>query len=183
VGQTVAFVFILIGVWQFFSGAGFGSLWIALIGWFLLDAAGISYAQVEIVAGLRDLRVRDIMADECMRVDGRSSVQAFAEDHLLRTGQRCFLVEENGAVAGLVTPSDLKKLDRDRWPNTALTAVMRPLARLRTVTPETPVIEALQTMGREDVNQLPVVSNGRLSGILSRGHIVQLLQSRAELSM
>jgi hypothetical protein len=28
VGQFVAFLFILDGIWQFFSGAGFGGLWI-----------------------------------------------------------------------------------------------------------------------------------------------------------
>src|SRR5688500_4539754 len=41
IGQGVALFFLMLGVWQFFSGAGFGSLWIALIGWFLMDAAGV----------------------------------------------------------------------------------------------------------------------------------------------
>jgi len=35
-------------------------------------------------------------------------------------------------------------------------------------------------MGREDVNQLPVMNNDRLAGIISRGHILQVLQTRAE---
>jgi CBS domain-containing protein len=52
---------------------------------------------------------------------------------------------------------------------------------LRTVDPEAPVSEALKAMAREDVNQLPVVSDGRLEGIVSRAHILQLLQSREEL--
>jgi Zn-dependent protease len=39
VGQIVAFLFILDGIWRYFSGAGFGGLWIAFIGWFLMDAA------------------------------------------------------------------------------------------------------------------------------------------------
>ena len=62
-------------------------------------------------------------------------------------------------------------------------AVMRPLNRLHTVTPDTTVVDALQAMGREDLNQLPVVSNGRMEGMLSRSRIVQVLQTRAELSM
>jgi len=36
-------------------------------------------------------------------------------------------------------------------------------------------------MTREDVNQLPVMSNGRVEGIVSREHVLQLLQSRTEL--
>jgi hypothetical protein len=38
-------------------------------------------------------------------------------------------------------------------------------------------------MGRENVNQLPVVSDGRLEGMISRAHVVRLLQTRAELNM
>jgi CBS domain-containing protein len=58
---------------------------------------------------------------------------------------------------------------------------MRPLDQLRTVGLDTPATEAITTMARDDVNQLPVVTDGRLEGIVTRGHILQLLQSRAEL--
>jgi Zn-dependent protease len=46
VGQVVAVLFILDGIWRYFSGAGFGGLWIAFIGWFLMDAARASYNHV-----------------------------------------------------------------------------------------------------------------------------------------
>jgi CBS domain-containing protein len=36
-------------------------------------------------------------------------------------------------------------------------------------------------MGRDDINQLPVVSNGHLAGIFSRGHVVRFLQAHAQL--
>jgi len=42
VGQIVAFLFIVDGIWRYFSGAGFGGLWVAFIGWFLMDAARTS---------------------------------------------------------------------------------------------------------------------------------------------
>ena len=61
VGQVVAFLFILYGLYQFFLGASFGGLWIAFIGWFLLDAARSSYVQVAIMTDLRSHRVADIM--------------------------------------------------------------------------------------------------------------------------
>src|SRR5579864_7713941 len=41
-GQAVALCFIAFGILRFFAGAGFGGLWIAFIGWFLLQAAGSS---------------------------------------------------------------------------------------------------------------------------------------------
>jgi CBS domain-containing protein len=60
---------------------------------------------------------------------------------------------------------------------------MRPLNELRTVSPDTPLIEALETMGREDVSQMPVVSKGHLDGIISRGQVLQYLQTRMELNV
>jgi Zn-dependent protease/predicted transcriptional regulator len=182
VGQFVAFSFIIWGIWRFFNGAGFGGLWLAFIGWFLLDAARSSYAQLEITETLRGLLVGDVMTQDCPRVHGRDNLQTVVDHYLLRTGQRCFIVEKNGGgVAGIITPHEIRSIIRSRWPYTTVDEVMQPMERLHAVGPNTPVTDALETMGREDINQLPVVRNGRLAGIISRGHILRLLQARAEL--
>jgi CBS domain-containing protein len=60
---------------------------------------------------------------------------------------------------------------------------MRPLSQLKTIAPDAPLTEALAVMAREDVNQLPVMSNGRLEGVRSRSQLLRLLESRAELNM
>jgi hypothetical protein len=62
------------------------------------------------------------------------------------------------------------------WPGVA--DVVRPMDQLVTVAPTAPVSEALKT--RADVNRLPVVADGRLAGIVSRAHILQLLESRTD---
>jgi CBS domain-containing protein len=58
---------------------------------------------------------------------------------------------------------------------------MRPLDQVRTVAPDAPVTKALEMMGSEDLNQLPVVEGENIAGFISRAHILQLLQTRAEL--
>jgi CBS domain-containing protein len=183
VGQFVAILFIVWGIFNFFRGAGFGGLWLAFIGWFLLEAARASYAQVEITRSLKGKRVGDVMARDCPVVDGNANLQTFTDEYLLRTGGRCFVVAEQGQIAGLITPHEVKEVEPSKRAFTTVDNVMRPLDSLRTVAPETPVVEALELMGREDVNQLPVVRDGHLEGIISRGHILQLLQTRAELNM
>jgi predicted transcriptional regulator len=183
VGQIVAFGFILLGIWRFFSGAGFGGLWIAFIGWFLLDAARASGAQVEITERLTGVKVRDVMTQQFHTVDANSNLQTFVQDHLLPTGHRCFVVTELGTPAGIITPHEVKAIDRARWPYTTVGDVMRSLETVRTVSPERPVAEALELMGREDVNQIPVVQQGKLAGIIARSHILRVLQTRAELDV
>ena len=180
-GQTVAFLFILSGLYRFFVGANFGGLWLAFIGWFLLDASRSSYVQVELMAGLRDRRVSDIMDQDCATVEGHLSLQDFVEEYVLRTGRRCFVVVQNGRVSGLITTHEVKQVDRVDWPQTSVQSAMRPLAQLRTVAPETPAIQALELMTREDINQLPVLSDGHLLGIFSRGQVLRFLKTQAEL--
>jgi Zn-dependent protease/predicted transcriptional regulator len=183
VGQAVAFGFILLGVMRFFGGAGFGGLWIAFIGWFLLQAAQASYAQVAVVADLRGVRVRDIMSPDCATVSADMRVHTLVDEHLLRTGQRCFLVGDRGQILGLITSHEIKEVPRDRWATTPVSEVMRPIDQLRTIRPDMLAIDALTLMGREDVNQLPVMSDGRFEGMVGRRHILQLLQTRAELNI
>jgi predicted transcriptional regulator len=183
VGQLVAFVFIMLGIWRFFSGAGFGGLWLAFIGWFLLEAARASGAQVEIAERLNGVRVGDVMTRQFPVVDGNSNLQTFVQEHLLPTGNRCFVVLEQGRPAGIITPHEVKTIDRARWPYTTVSDVMHSLESLRTVGADRPLAEALEVMGREDVNQVPVVQQGKLAGIISRSHIMRVLQTRAELDV
>jgi Zn-dependent protease/CBS domain-containing protein len=183
VGQVVAFLFILDGIWQYFSGAGFGGLWIAFIGWFLMDAAKSSYAEVETTAALRGVRVSDIMSRDCVVVNRGMSLQDFVDGYLLKTGQRCFAVEDQGHLVGIITPRDVGAVPRDRWDKTTVREAMRPMQDLHVVSPETPVLDALKLVAANDVNQLPVVANGTLQGVVSRSQLVQLLQVRSQLQL
>jgi CBS domain-containing protein len=60
---------------------------------------------------------------------------------------------------------------------------MRSSDKIHFVSRDMPAMEALEIMGREDVNQLPVMSDGQVEGIVSRAHVLQVLRSRAELKV
>ena len=180
-GQIVAFGFIAWGIYEFFGGAGFGGLWIAFIGWFLLQAARESDMQVGLADALKGVRVADLMTRDCPTVDGWLNVQNFVDEHLLRTGQRCFVVVDKGQVAGLVTSHEVKAVDRAKWPYTTLHDIMRPLDDLHALQPDAPLLSALETMSRFDLNQLPVVTDHHLDGVLSRSHVIGYLQTHADL--
>lgn len=175
VGQVVAFLFILYGVFRFFVGANIGGLWLAFIGWFLLDAARSSYMQVSIAAGLRDRHVADIMERDCPAVPAYLSLRDFVDVHLLHTHSACFVVTQNNQPAGLITAHEVKRVSRERWEQTSVQSIMRPLSSLPTVAPEMPVLKALELMTREHVNELAVVANGRFAGVFSRLQVMHYL--------
>lgn len=182
IGQLVAVGLIVFGFLSLFRGAGFGGLWLAFIGMFLLEAARASTAEVELSAALSGVRVGDVMTRDCMLIERGLPVLDVANE-VFRTGRRCFFVVDDGHVAGMLTPAEMRGVDRERWATTPAGEVMRPLERLHRVSPEAPVTEALEVIGREDVNQLPVIEAGQLKGVISRDQILRLLTARSELPM
>lgn len=183
VGQVIAVLFISYGILRFFQGAGLGGLWIAFIGWFLLQAAGASYQQARAGALLRDLRVADVMSSDYNVVSPETPLGEFVNEQLLRTGRRCFFVVEDGQLLGLITPNEVRAVRTQAWPYVGVREAMRPLRNIHFVSRDLPVMEALEIMGREDVNQLPVASHGRIEGVVTRAHILQVLRSRADLKV
>jgi CBS domain-containing protein len=86
-------------------------------------------------------------------------------------------------VAGMITPREIKGTDRAQWPYTTVGQAMRPLDQLRAVTPGTPIADVLEIMDQEDINQLPVVRDGRIEGVISRGGVLRLLLTRPAFDM
>jgi CBS domain-containing protein len=84
-------------------------------------------------------------------------------------------------TAGMITPHEVRALDRSLWPVTPVQQIMKPLDKLHAVTPETEVLEALEVMTREDLNQLPVIADHHVEGLISRGNILEAIRSRREL--
>ena len=84
-------------------------------------------------------------------------------------------------MTGLVTPHEIKQINRAKWPFTTVHDIMRPIGEVRSVPPDASLTSALELMSRDDLNQLPVVSNGHLEGVLSRAQIISYLQTHAEL--
>jgi Zn-dependent protease len=180
-GQAVAVIFILAGIYRFFQAKDPGGLWISFIGWFLLQAAGANYMEVELKHALAGLRASDLMTRDCAVVEGPTSVQDFVDHFLLRTGKRCFMVSVMGRLGGLLTPHEVRKVEREAWPVTPVQSIMKPIQEVRVVSPDTPVLDALEMMAKADLNQVPVVANQEVVGMLARGDILQALKSRMEL--
>jgi predicted transcriptional regulator len=169
-----------VGLLESFAGAGLNALWLVLVGWFLLGAAGSSAQQSAADDHLRGLRVADVMSRDCAQVEAGTSLREFVIHHLMRTGRRCFLVTQDGRVVGLLTPEELSVADRSRWAHTPVGAVMRPLEELTAVSPDSSASEWLASMSGGDVRPLPVVQDGRLQGVLSRGDFLRVLRGQAD---
>ncbi len=183
IGQGVAFVFILVGVWQIFFGNFLNGLWIAFIGWFLNSAAESSYQQVMLRDMLAGVTARDVMTERCPIVPQDLQLDRLVHEHILGTGRRCFFVAEGGGLLGLITLHNVKAVPRERWPQVTTGQIMTPINGLLWVRPDEDVLTLLQRMDEADVNQVPVLEDGRLVGMITRENLLRYVRTRSELGI
>lgn len=178
-GQVLAFVLILIGIWQALNGNWIGGLWLAFIGWFLLNAAQESYAQVAIRNSLTGVRASDVMSGDVPTVPRDMSLEDYVHE-VLRTGRRAHIVLGNGIPVGLITLQSVRSIPRDEWPNTSIQAAMRTADQIHFASPTEPVLSILERMQKEDINQMPVVDGEHIVGMIGRDSILRVLQTRIQ---
>lgn len=181
VGQAFAYVFILLGIIGFFTGNFFNGLWVVFIGWFLLSAAQTASTQVELQSALQGVSVGQVMDPRPFVVPANISVQKLVDRYFLPLGLHSAPVTQGEYLAGLITLSDIARVARERWSYTPVGHVMRGLQQVYVATPEQPLQEVFQMMGAQSINQVPVVEDGRLVGLLSREAIIRYLQVRQSL--
>ena len=181
VGRFFGLFFIVLGVSRMIAGDLGGGLWIAFIGWFLNSTAT---AQVQRV-GLQDLLSRHTVAQAMSQghviVPAVLTLQQLVDEHILGRGQRCFLVNRGDDTVGLVTLHRIKQVPRPQWATTTAEQVMLPREEFKRISPDTELWNALQLMDRDGVNQLPVMANRSIVGMLSREDVIAYLLTIREL--
>jgi Zn-dependent protease/predicted transcriptional regulator len=156
-------------------GRGVGSgMWLLLIGWFLNNAARMSFQNMVLREGLGDVTLRDVMRDNVLTVPQNLTVNELVHKYILGSDQRAFpVVKEDGALLGLVRPSDVRKVPREHWNQVLVSGVMVPAEQLRVMSPDDDAIEALQELADQDA--IPVVDQRHLVGVARRDDLVKWL--------
>lgn len=183
-GRVFAWVLMGIGVVELFTGPAVQGVWLLLIGWFLNNAAQQSYAQVLMRRALDDVPVTRVMFTRVGTMAPEVSVEGFVREFLLATDQACWpVVADDGRLLGIVTMDDVRRVPQAQWPMTMVTQIMTPAERLASVPPTADAEEALRLLSRRDVEQLPVLEDGRVLGFVRRRDLMRwmALQGPSEL--
>lgn len=182
VGQVFAYLFIIGGLLWAFTGNIISGLWMVFIGWFLNNAAEMSYRQVRTEELLRGVHVGDMMAREVDIVQPDISVRHLVDNYILAHNHRALPVVQDSDLIGIVTLNDVRQVPRSDWDFTLVRDVMTPRDRLHVLHPEDDVAQALGLLGEKDINQLPVVDHGKLVGFVTRGSLIRFMQLRQDVT-
>jgi Zn-dependent protease/predicted transcriptional regulator len=184
-GRLIAYAMILVGGFAVFKGSLAPGLWSVFIGFFLLNAAQESVAQVAIRETLSGLRAADVMSHEVPTVGRATSLEEYGAE-VLRTGRRCHLVITDDRLVGMMNVHTLNAVPREEWAHNSVQAVMIPRERILWATPDEPLLGLLERLLSADVNQMPIVSGSddgaaQIIGMVSRDSILRVMQTRSEL--
>ena len=166
-----------------FQALWLNGLWLILIGWFLENAAVGSYRQVALQDTLQGHTAGEVMTRDCPVVPPNITVEALVNDHVLATGRRCFPVESNGRVQGLVTMHNIRAVPREAWPVKTTSDAMTPLDKLKSVGPNEDLSTVLKILTEEDINQVLVVEDGAITGVIGRDNLLSFINLRGELGV
>ena len=170
VGVARAFGRGMIGVGLVSLLFGFlGGAWLAVIGWFLLNAA----AQEELAAPqgqLGRLRVGDVTIRDPDVVPDGTTLERFLEDDVVHTRHTVYPVVSAGAdhaIVGLISFRDAQRVPRTERARHLVTEAMVPLERVRMLDADALLVEQLATLLSAPLRRALVRDDGRIVGMLS----------------
>ncbi|MFF3856538.1 site-2 protease family protein [Micromonospora sp. NPDC002575] len=175
-GWILGALLIGLGLLQFLRGAGVGGLWLALIGWFLIGAAGIEERQARMGSALRGVRVADVMTPQPQTASGDMTVAHFVDHYLFAYRHSALPLVDEGRPVGLVTLDRVRGIPADRRPATTLAEVACRADQLVLADPDEQLTDLLPRLSECADGRALVVADGRLVGIVSPSDISRAVQ-------
>ena len=179
-GQVVGLLLVGFGVFQVIQGHALQGIWAVLVGWFLNRAASASRSQDEVESVLDGVTVGDVMDVAPPTVGPEVAVYEAVFDHLVRGAVRALMVCESERIIGILSITDVQNVPQALWQDRSVGDVMTP-APLKSLSPDDGLDEALSLLGENRIHQAPVLSSGRLVGVLNRAHVIQFIHRKREL--
>jgi len=123
------------------------------------------------------------MTRDCPVMSPDISVEKLVNEEILLSGRRCFPVAVDDHVMGLVTLHNIRSVPRNLWSSSTLKQAMTPLDKLKSVSPNDDLSEVMEKLTDADINQVLVVENGSILGIIGRDNLLSFINIRGELGV
>jgi CBS domain-containing protein len=178
IGWIIGILLIVTGVVSVVVASDwFAGVATAAFGWFLTDAAGVSRRRARIRDALRGIIAQDLITDDYTPLKQELTF-ALVREYIINSGQHTFVVIENGKLEGIVTLSDIL-ISPELWETTRIKDIMTPAGLLKTSAPDHPAADLLEQMDDWDFDQIPVVQEDKLLGMVTRQRLIRSLRARA----
>jgi Zn-dependent protease/CBS domain-containing protein len=178
-GRGLGLIMIAVGLVSFILNATVNSLWLALIGWFILGAAGAEQRSAELDRALAGVRVGDVMTPSPDTAPPDISVALFIDRYLFTQRHSTFPLVKDGLPVGLVTLSRVRAVPAERRAWTSLAEIACPMAEVPVAAPDDPLLDLLPRLNSATDGRALVLSGGKLVGIVSPVDVSRALEHAA----
>lgn len=176
-GQVFGWGLVALGLFGFLTGDGFGALWLALIGWFLVGAATAENQQATVRRQLGEVAIRDVMTPNPETAPGSMTVEGLLSSELIKHRHSSFpLTDDRGAVTGLVTFNQIRRVPPQERASTRLRDIACPLDQVAQARPDEPAADLLPRLSECAEGRALVFSDGALVGIVSPSDVSRVLR-------
>lgn len=151
-------------------------IWFIFTGLFIENAARRSLLQTKLIEALSKYKARDLMFTDPPAIGGQQSVGSLARGVLEINPRVCYFVENEGALAGILSGYQMRAIPEALWDRTTAAEAMLPSSRLTAVGPDRQAVDVLAEMESQEATHLPVVSGGRVIGVVGRDRIFGILK-------
>jgi Zn-dependent protease/CBS domain-containing protein len=151
-------------------------IWLAFIGWFLNNAALVSYRQLLTQETLQDVPVERVMLTRFEVVPPQLPLETLVEAYMQRSDQRAYpVVGTDDRLLGMVFQHDIERLSPEQRRTLTARDVLHAPEQIVGARPDEDVLEVLNVLAQRDINQVPVLENGRVVGLVRRADILRWL--------
>ena len=166
IGKLFAIIMFVLGLFSF-------NFILLFVAFFVYVGASEEEKATQISVSLESTRVIDIMSDDVHTVDPDMTLQDLKE-HMFEEKHRGYPVMSGDEVIGVVTLSDLQRVPQVDHADTRVAEVMT--RKLYVIGPSEEASAAMMMMNKMNIRRLPVMSDGRLVGIVSREDLVRAIE-------
>ncbi|HEY9907230.1 MAG TPA: site-2 protease family protein [Thermosynechococcaceae cyanobacterium] len=178
-GKILGWTAVVLGGFSLIGLGATSGLWIAFVGWFMVQNATNYDRVTNLQEVLLKIRASEAMTRDFRVLDANMSLRQFADEYLLN-GDRAsvYFAASDGRYRGLVQSDNLSQIERSEWESATLHQIVQPL----TQTPSVPETASLATVIQclESLRRITVLSPaGAVAGVIDRGDVIRALSQKA----
>lgn len=188
IGQAIAYGLIFLGAWMIVAWEGDArGLVLLLLGWTMRIAGGLNEQRALVDRMLQNLSAADLALPSVETLSPDATLrQVFTETLQQRSAAAPMPVVAAGQFCGMLTMRDMLEIPQGLWEERTVASAMVPAALLPQIAPDTPVSALVPWFTGHDgarLERLPVVSDGRLVGVLDASRLDAILRLEDALAL
>lgn len=180
-GHLIGYALVALGIIQAIRGSMVSGLWLVFIGWYLRNAAAMSYRQHMVRDILAEVTAAQTMTPAPETVSPDLTLRELMDDVFMKRRFVAFPVSEAGSTLGLVTLHQMRQVPRDRWDSVLVRDVMVPVSDACVVDPDETMMAVMDRLQATPARRVLVMRAGILEGIITAHDVTHWLEKARQI--